>query len=427
VLCERTEGLAALADTFGAGPPRIRRIGESLSWNPVAGPVAVAESLDLRHDPIESARARDMLTPFELIAGLWLGAWSTWGGALGPALPLPGPKATPTATSPARDDPASLLELSDEELAKRIESDPGALGSLSIGSPGSAVLFNALALEAGPRWEIAPGADSWGTAETMAAIRTVIDTVYELFPETSPVSIGDISGVRGGRLKHHESHQGGRDVDFGFYYQAGRGTWFTPGTAANLDLARNWALVRALLVRTDVETIFLDTRIQRLLYQHALSISEDKDWLDRVFQFSRGFRDAIIQHLPNHRTHYHVRFYNPVAQELGRRAHPILVQLKMMDPPVFTVQHVVRAGQTLGHLAARYGTSVRAIMQANGLVTTRLAAGRAYRIPMRTAAPPSQPVVIPPRLLPPQTPAALAAVDWPTQQSLYGTGSERRP
>mgnify|MGYP001570532563 FL=1 len=72
----------------------------------------------------------------------------------------------------------------------------------------------------------------------------------------------------------------------GFYYKGGQARWYAPGTAANLDLPRNWALVRALITCTDVETILLDTRIQRLLYKYARSISEDKDWLDRVFQFS---------------------------------------------------------------------------------------------------------------------------------------------
>jgi penicillin-insensitive murein endopeptidase len=366
-----------------------------------------------------------MVTPIDLVAGLWLGVWPAFGGAIVPPLPIPVPVAAPAAATAVREGPASLLELSDEELASRIELDPSVVGSLSIGTPGSAVLFNGVALEPGPRWEIARGSDSWGTSETMAAIRTVIDTVYDLFPETTPLSIGDISAMHGGRLKRHESHQGGRDADIGFYYKPGKGTWFTPGTAANLDLPRNWALVRALVVRTDVEVIFLDTRVQQLLYKYALSISEDKDWLDHVFQFSRGSRTAIIQHLPAHRTHYHVRFYNPIAQELGRRAHPVLVQLKIMDPPVFAVQHVVKSGQTLGYLAAHYGTSVRAIMQANGLTSTALRAGRAYRIPMRTAAPPVQPVVIPPRMLPPQTPAAMAGVDWPTAQNLYGPSAER--
>jgi LysM repeat protein len=96
-----------------------------------------------------------------------------------------------------------------------------------------------------------------------------------------------------------------------------------------------------------------------------------------------------------------------------------------MNPPVFTVRHVVRPGQTLGHLATRYGTSTRTIMQANGLRTSQLLAGRTYRIPVRAAAPPTQPIVVPQRMLPPVTPEALAAVDWPTLQSLYTTSTER--
>ena len=124
--------------------------------------------------------------------------------------------------------------------------------------------------------------------------------------------------------------------------------------------------------------------------------------------------------MKNHRNHYHVRFYNPIAQELGRRVHPILVELKLVDPPVYTVRHVVRPGQTLGQLAARYGTSVRAIKAANGLSGTMLRAGRAYRIPVRAAAPPSVPVVVPYRLLPPTTPEAMASASWPTAASIYG-------
>jgi penicillin-insensitive murein endopeptidase len=226
-------------------------------------------------------------------------------------------------------------------------------------------------------------------------------------------------------LKRHLTHQAGRDADFGFYYKPGKGPWFAAGVAANLDLPRNWALLRALVVRTDVEAILLDTRIQRLLYNYALRIGEAKEWLDQVFQFSRGLPDAIVRHVAGHRTHYHVRFYNAVAQELGRRAHPTLVELQVVKPPVYSVPHLVRTGQTLGLLAGRYGTSVRAIMQANGLSSTQIRAGRTIRIPVRTPAPPPQPVVVPRRLLPPQTPVAMAPVDWPTVESLYGAVPER--
>ncbi|HEY3381050.1 MAG TPA: penicillin-insensitive murein endopeptidase [Vicinamibacterales bacterium] len=354
-----------------------------------------------------------MLMTIGLIAGLWLAV-----------LPAPGATERPAAAR-SLDSPAALLELNDEELLNRIETDPNSLGSLSIGIPRGAVLVNAVALPAGPRWEAAPNADSWGTSETMAAIQTAVDTVHELFPDTPPIVIGDISARCGGHLKRHTTHQGGRDVDFGFYYKTGKSTWFAPGTSANLDLPRNWALVRAFLTRTDVETILLDTRIQRSLYQYALGLGEDKEWLDRVFQFSKGSRGAIICHVAGHRTHYHVRFFNGVAQELGRRARPLLVQAGLLNPPVYTVRHVVRRGETLGHLATRYGTTIRAIMQANGLAAIQLRAGRAYRIPRQAAIPPTEPVVVRQRLLPPQTPEALAAVAWPSAETLYGTTSDR--
>jgi murein endopeptidase len=360
-----------------------------------------------------------MNTPWEVFAVVWLAAWPPWGAAPLARAPYSAAIEASAVGSDSRETPASLLSVSDEELARRVETDVASLGSLSIGAPGSAILLNAVALPPGPRGEIAASAEIWGTSETMASIETAIGKVHELFPSAPPIVIGDISDPDGGRLKRHESHQGGRDADLGFYFRDRQELWFAPGTAANLDLPRNWALVRALVTCTDVETILLDTRIQRVLYKYALSISEDKDWLDRVFQYSRGSGNAVVKHVPGHRNHYHVRFYNPVAQELGRRAHPYLVQAGLVAPPVFTVRHVVRQGQTMGYLAARYGTSVRAIEQANGLTTTQLRAGRSYRIPVRAAAPASTPVVVPLRVLPPFTPAELTSVAWPTPISLY--------
>ncbi|MEI6667466.1 MAG: penicillin-insensitive murein endopeptidase [Acidobacteriota bacterium] len=360
-----------------------------------------------------------MKTPVGVIVGLWLAAWLPVGAEVPFAPGTAETRAVGRGASAIRDSPASLLELTDDELKKRVEFDLPSLGSLTIGKPGSAILINAVNLPAWPGWLVAPAADTWGTSETMAGIQAAVEKVHELFPDTQPVFVGDISNMDGGRMKRHESHQGGRDVDLGYYYRGGQPKWFETGTAANLDLSRNWALVRSLVTCTDVETILLDTRIQKLLYKHALTIGEDKAWLDRVFQFSRGFKDAIIRHYPRHQTHYHVRFYNPVAQELGRRAFPFLVESQIVKPPVHTVRHVVQPGQTLGQIASRYGASVRAIMQANGLTGSQLRAGRAYRIPVRATAPPSDPVVVPLRMLPPQTPADLAGAEWPTLFSLY--------
>jgi hypothetical protein len=45
--------------------------------------------------------------------------------------------------------------------------------------------------------------------------------------------------------------------------------------------------------------------------------------------------------------------------------------------------HTVRAGETLSHLAQRYGTSVRALMRVNRLGSSRLRIGKTLRIPDR--------------------------------------------
>lgn len=367
-----------------------------------------------------------MLSAFEAIAGLCILALPASGVASMPASGPTGP-ATAAVSPKGPEAPAALLDLSDNELMARIAADPTSLGSLSIGTPGRAALFNSVALPPSPHWETAPNADSYATTETIAFLQAAIDTVYELFPETPPIVIGDISAAAGGHLKRHQSHQGGRDVDVGFYYKSGTTQWYLPASPANYDLARNWALVRSLVTRTDVEMILLDTRVQRMLYKYALGLGEDKDFLDHVFSCGRGLRDAIVQHVVGHRTHYHVRFYNAVAQELGRRTHPLLVQLNLMKPAVYTVSCVARKGQTLGQMAAKYHTSVRAIQQANGLRTTALTAGHAYQIPMRGSAPPmTQPLVVPHRTLPSTTPAPLSAVEWPTAETLYGTSGQQQ-
>ena len=361
-----------------------------------------------------------------LLAVAWLVAWPLGAGVPVAALLAPSDAVVSSSERSSRDAPASLLGLSDEELARRVELDLALVGSLSIGTPGSAMLINPVTLEPGPFWEIASRAAVFGTQETVDAIGAALSKVHELFPDAPPIVVGDISDEDGGRLKRHQSHQGGRDVDLGFFFKAGAVSHFANGTAANLDLPKNWALVRALVTCTDVEAILLDTRIQHLLYKYALGTGEDQAWLGRVFHFVKGTKSAVVKHVPRHRNHYHVRFYNPVAQELGRRLHPILVELNLVEPPVYTVRHVVRPGQTMGQLAERYGTSVRAIKAANGLPSTFLRAGRAYRIPVKAAAPPSVPVVIPYRPLPTTTPNVLAAVTWPDALSLYADSASVR-
>jgi LysM repeat protein len=68
-----------------------------------------------------------------------------------------------------------------------------------------------------------------------------------------------------------------------------------------------------------VQYLFLDRRIQRLLYDYALSRGADRAYLDNLFG-NGNFRNGMIHHVPRHYDHMHVRFYAPwstMAARLG--------------------------------------------------------------------------------------------------------------
>jgi penicillin-insensitive murein endopeptidase len=248
---------------------------------------------------------------------------------------------------------------------------------------------------------------AWGTAETLGYLHAAITDVHDLFPGTPPLPVGHLSARGGGRLSPHLSHQSGRDVDIGFFY-LDQARWYRRADATNLDLPRTWAFVRALVTESDVEMILIDRSIQALLRRHAVSIGEDEAWLASLFDGKLGSMPPIFRHARGHRTHLHVRFHNPIAQESARRLYPLLVEHDMIEPLSHVVHHRVSKGETLGKLAKRFGTTVKAIMRANGLRSTLIQARRVYRIP-RSGPPPDlgTPVAIPERRLPPSIPETL--------------------
>lgn len=304
-----------------------------------------------------------------------------------------------TGQAPAR--PHPLASLSDAELERRAVKDVSSLGPMSIGRPSGGALFNGVQMPEGPYWTIVDAGDAWGTAETVRDLSAAISKVNDLYPGTQKLPIGHISAKKGGHLNPHLSHQSGRDVDVGYYYRDDA-RWYKRANADNLDLARTWVLVKALIVDSDVELILIDHSIQSLLRAHAESVGENRDWLNSLFKGRPG-EPAIIRHAPGHTTHFHVRFYSPIAQETARRCVPLLVKLNLMAAPPRYVTHVARQGDTLAKLAKRYGTTIKEIQRANGLRSTLIQAKRKYLIPQSGARlDPTPPVLVPPRRLPPK-------------------------
>jgi murein endopeptidase len=285
------------------------------------------------------------------------------------------------------------------EIAKLLRSDVGSVGSMAFGTAAHGGLLNPVRMPEDDRWIIVHPPQAWGTAETIQYLVTAIDAVNEQFPASPPLFIGDISQREGGYLFPHLSHQSGRDVDLGYFYQS-KPTWYRRATRGNLDVPRTWGLIRTLIARTDVHYIFVDRRVQRVLRDYAEKLGEDNRWLESIFH-GTDTEPPIILHEPGHDTHFHVRFYNPVAEETARRCYGALLAQHKLKPLRYNITHKARKGETLLGLARRYSVSVTAIMEANHLKQKALREGDVYQIPRDGSAGPSEEEMLPPRRVPP--------------------------
>jgi murein endopeptidase len=286
-------------------------------------------------------------------------------------------------------------ELSDEELTRRWKEEPGSLGSVSVGFVHAGRMVNAVRFPDSPDWTVVQPEKAWTTEETVHYLTQVIRELRGRYPDAPLLRVNQISARDGGYIRPHKSHQNGRDVDLGFFYPGGN-VVRAREREKYIDPVMNWALIRALVTHADVQVILVDRRVQKVLYDHAVKIGEDKAWLDSLFH--AGER-SILKHARGHRDHFHVRFFNPRAQELGRRIAPLLA----LQPEHNIAMHRVRSGDTLGAIAIRYNSTVNAIRNANRVRGTLLRIGQVLSVPLRgpcTRCPVPPPVVVPPRRLP---------------------------
>jgi penicillin-insensitive murein endopeptidase len=276
--------------------------------------------------------------------------------------------------------PHPLDGWSDERIERAVSADLAALGPMSIGTPNAGALVNGVQAVASPLYTLVSPGNAWGTRETIDYLDSAVQAVHDEFPDTPALALGDIGARHGGPLRPHISHQAGRDLDLSFYYRDGT-KWYARGTRDNLDFPRLWALVRALIAKTDIDLILLDHGLQEPLKEYALSIGEDPAWLDQIFA-SKAAQRAIIRHAPGHATHLHLRFFNPVAQETARRCYAALARHQLVKAPEQYLSHKAKKNETLAMIAKKYGTSVRAIREANGLRSNLIHEQAVYRIPV---------------------------------------------
>lgn len=248
-----------------------------------------------------------------------------------PIAPSTGASATPAAKIPPRCPPEAPLSIrplelpqSPDELFRIAKEKPESLGPASIGSPTRGSLFGGMELK-NSEGILHSGGYAFGTEIVIQSIERAVREVRRCHPNTPRLYVGDISRDRGGWLRPHRSHQSGLDADIGYYYK-GPATWYLKATVQNLDVGRTWTLIRAILEGGHVEMMFVDLSIQRLLQNHIATLPSEEQPAGELFQ-SPTKKDTIIRHTWGHATHFHVRYIDKKAIELGEKLGPMMPRL----------------------------------------------------------------------------------------------------
>jgi hypothetical protein len=203
----------------------------------------------------------------------------------------------------------------------------GRVAGQSLGAPWLGRLQDAVQLDAGDGWHLRRPYRAYGTSTTVELVHRVLADIADRYPDIHDIAVGDISAEHGGRISEHSSHQSGRDIDIGLIFTAKPDAYpasFVIGTEDNLDLEATFVLVEEFAKTTQetggVQIIFLDFKLQGLLYNWALANGETEDYLARLFQFphGRGASAGMVRHEPNHADHIHVRFRCPTGDSACR-------------------------------------------------------------------------------------------------------------
>lgn len=307
---------------YGAGAPDI---GGRTPSAPPRGVPPCAWAATARDAPAATSRSFTSA----LLAALALCACD-------PPGPAPSASPTPASPAPARFEARPSSDASPPELAAGPSSSPSepvpafdrpyasafAPGaSASVGTTRNGYLVGGAPLPAAGPLAARPIATQRGaiyaTRPLVLALTRAAHAVARRWPG-SVLWAGDASAASGGPLAGHASHASGRDVDLAFYVRAPDGALADspdlarvgPGLATSagtrFDVARNWALIDALLrdPSIDVQWVFVAAPLRAALLDHARSSGADPASLARAEVVLAQPRDSSA-----HAEHFHLRIH----------------------------------------------------------------------------------------------------------------------
>jgi len=162
------------------------------------------------------------------------------------------------------------------------------------------------------RWDTAR---SWGNSSLVKTIDTVAQRLAFEMPHADPLLVGDISQRGGGWLRGHRTHNLGVDADIGLFAADAKQPLggFMDLHPTQLDLPGNWMLIRALVDQPEVAFILLDQRhIDALIVYVREEVGLTEGEILAIFPDPATHTSwekvrGIVRHVPNHRSHLHVR------------------------------------------------------------------------------------------------------------------------
>lgn len=185
--------------------------------------------------------------------------------------------------------------------------------SESVGKCSGGKLVNGEKLPAGPGYSYGSRPNVYGTNESVTLLLDLFGKFRKKYPRGPALVVGNLSRNTGGALSPHKSHQSGRDVDLGYVikkeYQPV--THMINANEKNLDCEKTWFLMETLIKTGKIKYMFVDTSVQKLLYDYLVQKRYPKKKLKKYFQYPDGGSDVLIKHIAGHLHHVHVRFVCP--------------------------------------------------------------------------------------------------------------------
>ena len=134
----------------------------------------------------------------------------------------------------------------------------------------------------------------WGTMPLINMIQKAAAEMSQKYPNRDRLQVEEMSQKNGGHIDGHKSHTNGLEADIGYFKADGvehdplkKNQYYADPMAvkgvvsANFDIERNWELIKALHKHGNVQRIFIDSALKKVL---CIYVKEKKSIL-QTFKF----------------------------------------------------------------------------------------------------------------------------------------------